>query len=261
MSTDMESVKVKKMRDVVSNGQGAQTVKVSKSDMSQIIMKTRRFCLDMVSWGYGEQSVGCFSQKPASFEGPIRTVVSRPWLRYFLHPPLEIQSVETDALAKLLSNPDKFSGTVVTSQNGVEALREALATENLSAGTTVDQWHTLPLYALGPATARSAQAAGFGHIRQPGPVRKVSREIKQEKEKEKEKPDRASTNANNANAEGLARFISETHTDKDQPLLVVVGNKRREELPAGLTANRIRYQEIRYQEFVVAYHALPTSTF
>ena len=116
-------------------------------------------------------------------------------------------------------NEDAYSGLVWTSIRGVQAMQEHAMEPELLA-----KWKNKPIYVVGPATKRAIESLGL-----------------------------SATGEDTGNAEALAHFIVQHHTDTENPLLFICGSSRRDELPSILQSSPISLEEC------VVYHTHATA--
>lgn len=124
-------------------------------------------------------------------------------------PVLEFKFVNESELRQALENPRSYDGLVVTSPRAVEALTNAMSwlpTENVL-------WHTKAMFAVGPRTASELRRIGFNP-----------------------------TGEGSGSAEMLSEYI--VHQDFERPLLFLCGNRRRDTLPALLSAHGVPFEEL-----------------
>lgn len=126
--------------------------------------------------------------------------VSRPVLRFTF--------VGEEALRADLARPKDYGGLILTSPRAVQALVAALGWLPAEAA----RWHTLPVFAVGPATAAALHEAGFA------PEGEAS-----------------------GTAELLADYVAERSFEA--PLLFLCGNRRRDTLPERLRAAGVPFEE------------------
>lgn len=112
-------------------------------------------------------------------------------------------------LRERLRTPERYGGVVATSPRVGWALHRVFDDE----GTTHTRWEGRPAYAVGPKTADELRALSF--------------DVQGEE---------AGTAAN------LAGHIAEA--DPETPLLFLCGNRRRDDLPDGLRAAGVGYEEL-----------------
>lgn len=134
-------------------------------------------------------------------------------------PVLEFEFVNQAGLEKALKNGDDYSGLICTSTRGVQAVQECSMDLELLAN-----WKSKPIYVVGPATKRAVEFLGL-----------------------------SATGDDTGNAEALAHFILQNHTDTAKPLLFICGSSRRDELPSILSSSPIGLEEC----VVYHTHAVP----
>jgi len=127
-------------------------------------------------------------------------------------PVLSFTLAQPDRLRSFLEVPEAFGGLICTSPRAVQAMRKAIN------DATLPPWRVKRTYAVGPATAEALAALGLS------PETPLA-----------------------GTAEALAEQIIQA-PPAPLPLLFLCGNRRREVLPAMLTAAGIAWQELQVYE-------------
>ncbi|MBX2818816.1 MAG: uroporphyrinogen-III synthase [Rhodothermaceae bacterium] len=140
------------------------------------------------------------------------------WVTHSI-PILAFEFVNKKELEEQLKNADAYSGLIWTSMRGVQAVQEHALDPELLAW-----WRGKPIYVVGPATKRAVELLGLSPVGE-----------------------------DTGNAEALAHFIVQHHTDKEKPLLFICGSSRRDELPSILHTTPIGLKEC------VVYHTHATA--
>ena len=130
-------------------------------------------------------------------------------------PVLKFEFVNQQQLHELILDEESYSGFIFTSPRAVQALHK------LEVKLGVDR----TVYAVGPATSQALDKVGL-----------------------------SAQGMESGNAEELAHFIVHHHPGIDRPLLFICGRSRRDELPAILKAEGVRFREC------IAYDTLPVET-
>nr|QIZ30879.1 uroporphyrinogen-III synthase [Halisarca dujardinii] len=136
---------------------------------------------------------------------------------------LSFEYVNQGGLAERLKRPAEYSGLVLTSQNAVTAISSTIDLGLLSREQLVAGWSSVPVYAVGGATASAVRAIGLDCVGE-----------------------------ESGQADILADFIVSHHQEgtrhddvpPKRPLLFPCGNLRRDALPEKLKASGFSLEEI-----------------
>lgn len=120
---------------------------------------------------------------------------------------LKFEYVDAANIQRCLENTPAYSGIVCTSARAVQALSE----QNISIEAS---WKEKPVYTVGPATRHALESLGISTLGEAS-----------------------------GNAESLAHYILQNHSQTRLPLLFLCGSSRRDELPDILTSGGIGIEE------------------
>jgi uroporphyrinogen-III synthase len=144
----------------------------------------------------------------------VEAFARRGW-RAVCHPVLAFDFPRQTHLARRLTEaPEAYAGLVVTSPRAVRALADALADVSDEARAA---WTAKRAFAVGPKTAAALADRGF-----------------------------APEGQDAGRAADLARYVAEAVGEgrTERPLLFLAGNRRRDDLPEGLRAAGVPFDEM-----------------